>query len=152
MRHLHFAAEHNTDVLQFDLQNTAALRSTPLAVTFAHALHLSAAELLEVDAREISLSTEELLQQTSWKFQMYDSDAGGSGHVAELLDRHTELMAILRQILERDETHNRTCDTACLRCLLTSNSEAAFNRGLLQRSSLLSNLRLILPDFGSISE
>lgn len=146
MRHLHFAAEHNTDVLQFDLQNSAALRSTPLAVTFAHALHLAAAELLEVDAREISLSTEELLQQTSWKFQMYDSDAGGSGHVAELLDRHMELMAILKRILKRDETHNRTCDTACLRCLLTSNSETAFNRGLLQRSLLLTTLDSILPD------
>jgi hypothetical protein len=81
IRHLHLAAEHNTDLLQLDLEGVEWLRTPVMATTFAHAVHLAAAELLEIDTREISLSTEEVRQGTSWRFQLYDSDAGGSGHV-----------------------------------------------------------------------
>ncbi|MGB7168815.1 MAG: helicase-related protein, partial [Acidobacteriaceae bacterium] len=99
IRHLHFAAEHNTDLLQLDLQRNSSLCTPPMAITFAHAVHLAAAELLEIDVREISLSTEDLRQATTWRFHLYDSDAGGSGHVAELVARQTELReAILRVI------------------------------------------------------
>ena len=137
IRHLNFAAEHNTDLLQLDLERVGALRTHSLAVTFAHALHIAAAELLEIDVREISLSTEELMKQTSWKFQLYDSDAGGSGHVAELIERQSELSTAIQNVLRRDSAHDSACRYACLRCLLTPGSEGAYVQGLLDRSGLL---------------
>jgi hypothetical protein len=140
IRHLHFAAEHNTDLLQVNLERAHDLRTLAMAVTFAHAVHLAAAGLLEIDIRELSLSTEELRQGTSWRFQLYDSDAGGSGHVAELMTRESELRDALIQVLRRDGSHDSICRDACLRCLLTRQSQDAYSRGLLDRSGLLQRL------------
>ncbi len=140
IRHLHFAAEHNTDLLQLDLERTNSLRTLSMAVTFAYAIHLAAAELLEIDIREISLSTEDLRQGTRWRFYLYDSDAGGSGHVAELLAREAGLKEALLRVLRRDSPHNSRCRDACLRCLLTQDSQEAYARGLLDRRGLLEML------------
>jgi DEAD/DEAH box helicase domain-containing protein len=137
IRHLHFAAEHNTDLLQLDLERTRALRKPAMAVTFAHAVHLAAAELLEVDTREISLSTEDLRQGTTWRFYLYDSDAGGSGHVAELIAREAELRDAILGVLRRGSPHDSHCRDACLRCLLTQESQEMYATGLLDRRRLL---------------
>jgi hypothetical protein len=137
IRHLHLAAEHNTDLLQFDLERAGSLRTPAMAITFAHAVHLAAAELLEIDVREISLSTEQLRQGTSWRFQLYDSDAGGSGHVTDVVTRGEELGAVLLGVLRRDSSHDSLCRDACLRCLLTQESQDAYASGLLDRRSLL---------------
>jgi DEAD/DEAH box helicase domain-containing protein len=137
IRHLHLAAEHNTDLLQFDLEHAGPLKKREMAMTFAHAIHLAAAELLEIDLREISLSTDEIRQEASWRFQLYDSDAGGSGHVAELMAREAELGAALRRVLWRDRSHQSCCQDACLRCLLTQQSQDAYANGLLDRRGLL---------------
>jgi hypothetical protein len=137
IRHLHFAAEHNTDLLQLDLERANSLRTPAMAVTFAHTVHLAAAELLEVDVREISLSTEDLRQGNSWRFHLYDSDAGGSGHVAELIAREAELGDALLRVLQRGSPHDSNCRDACLRCLLTQESQEAYATGLLDRRGLL---------------
>jgi DEAD/DEAH box helicase domain-containing protein len=137
MRHIHFASEHNTDLLQFDLALCARLNTRALAMTYAHAMHLAAAELLEVDAREISLSTTELRDSTGMRFQLYDSDAGGSGHVAELLLREAEIADAVDAILRRDAVHDSHCTDACLRCLLTQGSQDAYDNGDLDRKGLL---------------
>jgi DEAD/DEAH box helicase domain-containing protein len=140
IRHLHLAAEHNTDLLQFDLQRAPSLRTSSMAMTFAHTVHLAAADLLEIDAREITLSTEELRLGTAWRFQLYDSDAGGSGHVADLITRETELGAALLSVLRRDDSHDSRCRDACLRCLLTQESQDAYASGWLDRYGLLQRL------------
>jgi DEAD/DEAH box helicase domain-containing protein len=101
MRHQILAAEHNTDLLQVDLSEVPGLQSKSMAATFAHAMHLAAAELLEIDSREISLSIEEIQQAQSWRFQLYDSDAGGSGHMCELADRHSDLVTASQQVTGR---------------------------------------------------
>jgi hypothetical protein len=137
IRHLHFAAEHNTDLLQLDLERCNSLRTSAMAVTFAHTVHLAAAELLEVDLREISLSTEDLRQGTARRFYLYDSDAGGSGHVAELIAREAELGEALLRVLRRGSAHDSRCRDACLRCLLTQDSQEAYAAGLLDRRGLL---------------
>jgi DEAD/DEAH box helicase domain-containing protein len=137
IRHLHLAAEHNTDLLQLDLERADSIRTLVMAMTFAHAVHLAAAELLEIDVREISLSTEELRQGISWRFQLYDSDAGGSGHVADLMTREAELAPALLSVLRRDDAHDSRCRNACLRCLLTQESQEAYASGLLDRRGLL---------------
>ncbi|MGA3047473.1 MAG: DEAD/DEAH box helicase [Terracidiphilus sp.] len=137
IRHLHFAAEHNTDLLQLDLQRNSSLCTPPMAITFAHAVHLAAAELLEIDVREISLSTEDLRQATTWRFHLYDSDAGGSGHVAELVARQTELREAILRVIRRGSPHDSHCRDACLRCLLTQDSQEAYAAGLLDRRGLL---------------
>ncbi len=137
LRHLHFAAEHNTDLLQLDLEHTDSLRTPAMAITFAHTVHLAAAELLEIDVREISLSTEDIRHGTTWRFHLYDSDAGGSGHVAELITREAELGEALRRVLRRGSPHDSHCRDACLRCLLTQESQEAYSAGLLDRTGLL---------------
>jgi hypothetical protein len=137
IRHLHFAAEHNTDLLQLDLERANSLRTPVMAVTFAHAVHLATAELLEIDVREIFLSTEDLRQGTTWRFYLYDSDAGGSGHVAELIAREAELGEALLRVLRRSSRHDSHCRDACLRCLLTQESQEAYATGLLDRRGLL---------------
>jgi hypothetical protein len=141
IRHLHFAAEHNTDLLQLDLERSNSLRTPVMAVTFAHAIHLAAAELLEIDTREISLSTEDLRQGRTWRFHLYDSDAGGSGHIAELIAREAELGEAIRRVLRRSALHDSYCRDACLRCLLTQESQEAYAKGLLDRRGLLEILR-----------
>lgn len=132
--------EHNTDLIPLDVERAALLRTPALAMTFAYAVQLAAAELLEIDIREISLSIEELRQGISWRFQLYDSDAGGSGHVSELMTRGAELGAALLQVLRRDDSHDSRCRDACLRCLLTQQSQDAYASGLLDRRGLLAVL------------
>jgi len=140
MRHQHLAAEYDTDLLELDLTKVPDLRSKSLAITFAHALHLAAAELLEVDIRELILSAQEIENGTSWKIQLYDSEAGGSGHVLELAERHFELLEAMRRVLRRDSVHNATCSNACIQCLLTTGSQRAYESGWLNRKSLLAFL------------
>lgn len=136
IRHIHFAAEHNTDLLELDLEKSAMLRTQKTSVTFAHAFHLAAAELLQIDIREIKLSTHELREGNSWKFQLYDSDAGGSGHVSELLERGSEILPVMISVLTRDRAHDARCRDACLRCLLTQESQDAYATGFLDRRGL----------------
>jgi DEAD/DEAH box helicase domain-containing protein len=137
LRHQHLAAQHNTDLLELDLEDVPGLRTRGMAMTFAHTVHLAAAELLEVDSREISLSVQEIEDQTSWKIQLYDSDAGGSGHILELAERHHELPAVLKLVLFRNAQHNAICTNACIQCLLTQGSQGAYEVGLLDRRALL---------------
>jgi hypothetical protein len=146
IRHLHFAAEHNTDLLQVNLERNSSLCTPAMAITLAHAVHLAAAELLEIDAREVSLSTEDLRQGTTWRFYLYDSDAGGSGHVAELVAREAELGEVLLRVLRRGSPHDGHCRDACLRCLLTQESQEAYASGLLDRRGLLEILSEYRPE------
>ena len=90
-REVDLGAEHNTDLLQIDLESGGRLRSRAMAMTLAYTIHLAATELMEIDSREISLSVAEIFHGSSWRFQLYDSAAGGSGHVAELMARKAEL-------------------------------------------------------------
>ena len=136
IRHIHFAAEHNTDLLELDLEKAAMLRTQRMAVTFAHAIHIAAAELLQIDVREIKLSAHELREGSSWRFQLYDSDAGGSGHVSELVERGSEILPAMISVLTRDRSHDASCGDACLRCLLTQESQDAYATGLLDRQRL----------------
>jgi DEAD/DEAH box helicase domain-containing protein len=137
LRHQHLAAQHNTDLLELDLEDVPGFRTRAMAMTFAHTVHLAAAELLEVDSREISLSVHEIEDQTSWKIQLYDSEAGGSGHILELAERHHELPAVLKLVLFRNAQHNAICTNACIQCLLTQGSQGAYETGLLDRRALL---------------
>jgi hypothetical protein len=142
LRHQHLAALHNTDLIEIDLSGAPRLRTVSMATTYGHALHLAAAELLEVDPREISLSTQDIEEQTSWKIQIYDSDAGGSGHMHEIIERHRELLPVLWSVLTRDPLHDTTCTNACIQCLLTLGSQAAHEAGLLDRRALLRNIKI----------
>ena len=140
MRHQHLAAQLDTDLLEVDLESAAGLPTQIMATTFADALQLAAAELLEVDVREISLSVHDIEEQTSWKIQLYDSEAGGSGHILELADRHHELLPAIKNVLTGDQKHNESCGNACIQCLLTPGSQAAYEAGLLDRRALLALL------------
>ena len=140
MRHQHLAAQLDTDLLEVDLESAAGLPTQIMATTFADALQLAAAELLEVDVPEISLSVHDIEEQTSWKIQLYDTEAGGSGHILELAERHHELLPAIKNVLTRDQQHNESCGNACIQCLLTPGSQAAYEAGLLDRRALFALL------------
>ena len=114
MRHQHLAAQLDTDLLEVDLESAAGLPTRIMATTFAHALQLAAAEFLEVDVREIKVSVHDIEEQTSWKIQLYDAEAGGSGHILELADRHHELLPAIKNVLTRERQHNESCGGACI--------------------------------------
>src|ERR1019366_1472465 len=90
MRHQHLAAQLDTDLLEVDLESAAGLPTQIMAPTFADALQLAAAELLGVGVPGISPPAHDIEEQPSWKIQLYDSEAGGSGHILELAGRRVD--------------------------------------------------------------
>ena len=96
-------------------------------------LKLAGAEVLELDAREIGVTVCRIGKSSRWGLQLFDSSAGGSGHVAELFAGGREWFERALQIMFRDEDHHRRCATACLRCLLISASQLDYENGWLQR-------------------
>jgi hypothetical protein len=55
LRHQHFSAMHNTDRIEVNLAVLFRFSSLSLVTSFGHALHLAAAQLLEIDPCEIGL-------------------------------------------------------------------------------------------------
>jgi DEAD/DEAH box helicase domain-containing protein len=136
LRHQHLSAMHNTDLLEIDLASVPHLGSLPMVTTFGHALHLAAAELLEIDPRELGLAVATVGSSRKVGVQLFDSAAGGSGHMLELFSRGPEWLNAVETLLFRDSVHDAICSDACVRCLLTAGSQAAYENGLLDRRSL----------------
>ena len=135
-RHQHLAARERTDLVEVDF--AAALRGLgaedrPKAVVSAmHALRIGGCELLGLDTREIGGFVAS--QAGGSRVVLHDTSPGGAGHVLELADRRgREWIAAAIAVTERDETHQRSCRTACQRCLLTFASQR--DRSLLDRTA-----------------
>ena len=156
LRNHHLAALHVTDLLELDfteVTHTGLTRAT--VTTLGYALKLAGAEVLELDAREIGVTVCRIGKSSRWGLQLFDSSAGGSGHVAELFAGGREWFERALQIMFRDEDHHRRCATACLRCLLISASQFDYENGWLQREQTHSLIQTLLshqaaPDASSI--
>jgi hypothetical protein len=151
LRNHHLAALHNTDLLQLDLSGLgSSMRQQEEVVTLGYALKLAGAEMLELDHRELGVVVARLGPMKRWGLQIFDSSAGGAGHALELFENGRRWFDATVKVLFRNEDHDAKCDTACIRCLLTTNSQIDYERGYLRRRSVLGTLRTLLEPVASI--
>jgi DEAD/DEAH box helicase domain-containing protein len=153
LRNHHLAALHNTDLLQLDLSGLgSSMRQQEEVVTLGYALKLAGAEMLELDHRELGVVVARLGPMKRWGLQIFDSSAGGAGHALELFENGRRWFDATVKVLFRNEDHDAKCDTACIRCLLTTNSQIDYERGYLRRRSVLGTLRTLLEPVASIPD
>jgi len=132
LRKVTFAAQQFTDLVRFEFVDITGMDRTAL-VTLGHALAQGAAEVLELDQREIRVA----LNPGDWVVRVFDATGHGGGHMAELFRRDREWLAATRQVLWRSERHNQKCRTACITCILSSVSQRDASNGLLDRRAAL---------------
>lgn len=85
-RNHHLAAKQTTNLLKLDFGNVGQPMDRELLYTLGQALRLTAAETLELDEREIGM-LDPVPDPMTGQYRsvvLYDSLAGGSGHLAEL--------------------------------------------------------------------
>lgn len=128
-RHQVLAARQTTDVLLLEfpvLGNHAA--DAGLMNTIGFALQRAACRLLELDPREIGVMVIPAgLTDTpnALAVVLYDNVPGGAGHVGELLRDHDRpLLDEAVSVLYRSPAHHRRCESACLECLLSFDTQA----------------------------
>ena len=123
-----------TDLVQLDFSNVSGQPlSQRVVTTIGYALKQAGAELLELDPREIGITVCRVGNANTWGLHLFDSTAGGAGHVVELFGQGAEWLDRSLRTMFRDKEHDDTCITACLRCLLTTASQYDYELGLLSR-------------------
>ena len=147
LRNQTLAARETTDVLLLDFSgclDTKQQNDQTLITTLAYALHRAAAELLQLDGRELGVDTMPAGELgRGLGVLLYDNVPGGAGHVRELLEIAREWLEHTKDVMFIDEAHNQRCQSACLDCLLSFQAQNAMLRGHLNRPyalSLLSDL------------
>ncbi len=74
---------------------------------------------------------------SEWGVVLYDNVPGGAGHVRQLLECSDEWLAEARRVLYVSEAHHRRCDSACLECLMSFDTQHAYSRfGFVRRDAL----------------
>lgn len=121
--------------LDFDNVNMPA-NDQRLMTTLQLALHRAAAELLQLDVRELGAA---LVPASAGRYSivLYDNVPGGAGHVRELLDDGSALFRSSFGILRGTDDHDARCREACLDCLLGYSSQSAHEQGLIDRRPAL---------------
>jgi len=145
LRNHHLAALHNTDLLQLDFSEIPhALKEYSEIATLGYALKLGGAELLELDHRELGVAFAKIGISKGWGLHIFDTAAGGSGHSLELFENSDRWFQRCIDIMFRDEQHDKYCESACVRCLLTTASQLEYEKGNLKRRHVLKILRSLL--------
>ena len=149
LRNQTLAASETTDVLLLDftrclfphdLQNDETL-----VTTLGYALHRAAAQLLQLDSRELGVATMPAgAGGLGLGVLLYDNVPGGAGHVRELLAIGGEWLERAKAVLYVDESHDSRCQSACLECLLSFQTQNAMQQGLLNRRQAFSVLSSLL--------
>ncbi len=147
LRNHTLAARQTTDILLLDFSfclNHLATNAE-LLWTLAQALEISGAKLLELDSRELgTLVIPAGDRGRGFGAVLYDNVPGGAGHVRELLALGRQWLEEARNVMFVNEEHNQTCETACLDCLLTFDTQEPMRRGLLQRQLAIRVLDALL--------
>lgn len=138
LRNVAFAARQFTDVVRFDLTAVGGVDEVALT-TLGHALALGAAEVLELDQREIRMAVDPLRGDRR-VVRVFDAVGHGSGHMAELFRRGGDWLEAARRTVWRSEAHDRRCRTACIGCVLSSISQDDAKNGKLDRRLALNVL------------
>jgi hypothetical protein len=140
LRNRVLAARQTTDVLLLDFSAplTPPLASDDsLALTLGYALQISGASLLEIDSRELGMMTVPVRAHGSSRgIVLYDNVPGGAGHVRELAELGRAWLEGALQRLFISDAHHTQCQTACLDCILTFDTQtgAAQNNLCRQRA------------------
>jgi hypothetical protein len=135
LRNVTFAAQQFTDLVRFEFLGVTGMGRAAL-VTLGHALAQAAAEILELDHREVRMAP----SSVDWVLRVYDAIGHGGGHMAELFQRDQEWLETARRVLWRSDRHDRKCRTACITCVLSSVSQRDASNGLLDRRAALAIL------------
>jgi len=139
IRNQWLAAREPTDLLLFDFQAIAAeaARSPATVLTVALALSRAAAELIDLDPRELGVLTVPTGSgPRALGALIYDNVPGGAGHVQAALEMGRGWLETARQVLFVDPAHDGRCDTACLDCVLEFDVNASSEESLDRRSAL----------------
>ncbi|MDJ0391153.1 DEAD/DEAH box helicase [Roseomonas sp. E05] len=139
LRNVSFAANQFTDLVRFDFTSVPGVDETAL-VTLGHALALGAAEVLELDQREIRMAADPLVDDRRVA-RVFDAVGHGGGHMAELFSRADEWLDAARTVLWRSDAHHAKCRTACISCVLSSASQTDAKNGRLDRRLALNVLQ-----------
>jgi DEAD/DEAH box helicase domain-containing protein len=139
LRNITFSARQFTDVVRFELTDVAGIDPVSLT-TLGHALAQGAAEILELDQREIRMVVDPVVTGRS-VVRVFDAIGHDGGHMAELFRRGPEWLSAVRRTLYRSEAHDQKCRTACITCVLSSVSQEDASNGLLDRKAALAVLR-----------
>jgi hypothetical protein len=115
-----------------DAENAALVQS------LGYALLRGGCRVLGLDSREMGLLAVPTGNDGSeWGVVLYDNVPGGAGHVRQLLECPTDWLTEARRVLHVSEAHHRRCDTACLECLLSFDTQNAYSRfGFVRREAL----------------
>ena len=103
-------------------------------------MRLAGAKMLEVDSRELGTLETFIGQPTTPSPVLYDAVPGGVGHVLELVRAGRTWLEATRDLLRGTQVHDEACQTACLDCILTFDSQHDMARGRLDRRSALGEL------------
>ena len=147
LRNETMAARQVTDVLLLDFSTCLgdARRDKALVTTLGYALQRAAVKILQLDGREIGVMTTPAGNSgDSLGALLYDNVPGGAGHVRELMARGREWLLQAKQILYISPDHDNRCQSACLDCLLSFETQQASYQGLLRRPRALSVLTDLL--------
>lgn len=122
-----FSADVVADALRFEgLDDLAA------AVNVGEALRIGAAQVLDMEPEDLQILTiPEALGERHDLF-LYDPMPGGSGLLAQLIERWTEVVAAVRVLLEDCPG---ACETSCYTCLRTGRN--VFHHRFLDRHGAL---------------
>jgi len=134
LRHQHLAARHETDLMQIAFPGTTA----EVVITLGHTLRLVAAEMLELDHRELGVFAE------GPHVRLFENTPGGCGHLLEMDRRGRAWFEGAVAKLTGTGDHNETCRTACLSCILTSGTQFDVEAGRVQRVEALRYLEDLL--------
>jgi superfamily II DNA or RNA helicase len=149
------AARETTDVVLFDFSDcTQYAANAALMLSVGYALHRAGSYILELDSRELGVLTAPTGERGSTIGPvLYDTAAGGAGHVWELIKIGRPWLQRAADILRGNETHDKYCEHACLECILSFDTQDAMLKGLLHRRKALVILDSLLkgipiPDLG----
>ena len=78
---------------------------------------LAGTRLLELDSRELAVELKGRSEERT-SILIYDTVPGGAGHCLELMERGRDWLEEARRILGGSDEHQRTCQKACLDCIL----------------------------------
>lgn len=116
LRNRVLAARELTDMLL--LEWPSAINSLEKGVySLGRALIRAGAIMLELDERELGMKIL-TLKQPHLGIVIYDTAPGGAGHCLALKNLGISWFKQARNILYRDEAHDKRCKTACLECIL----------------------------------
>lgn len=109
-----------------------------MVLTFGHTLRLVAAEMLELDHRELGVFVE------GPYIRLFENTPGGCGHLIEMERKGRAWLEAAAEKLTGSGDHNETCRTACLNCILTSATQFDVEAGRIQRIEALGYLGRLL--------